>query len=415
MTASSRTRRWNSALGLAFGLSAAGVYFEAPVLLVCTAVCVAFAAYPHLTTAPAVEVDLRRRFDPDAPSHGESVGVTVAVTNVGDRRLPDLRVVDGVPPTLSVRDGTARHAAALDPGESTEFSYDVAAKHGFHRFRPAALLARDVSGGTVVETTVETDDELVCTPVGDSTAPPSRRSVSGQVTTDAGGSGVEFHRTRAYRPGDRPSRIDWRRYARTGDLATVAYRDERSASVVYCLDARAVAYRSESPDEPHAVCYGVAAIDALGAEALADGQRVGAAVLGSEFRWLAPDAGANRRAVLRTALRAEPAVLDGPPDGAADTDDGEQLDALEARLDSRDAVVFCTPLVDDFCVAAGARLRALGHRVSVVSPDVTTTATLGGRLAALERANRVAALRRSAVPVVEWDPAEPLVRARWNA
>jgi hypothetical protein len=46
--------------------------------------------------------------------------------------------------------------------------------------------------------------------------------------------------------------------------------------------------------------------------------------------------------------------------------------------------------------------------VTVVSPDVTSDATPGARLARVERDNRIHSLREAEIPVVDWTPDQPL-------
>ena len=409
-----RTRRWTLVHALAFALFAVGIYFGRPDLLLASAVGVVFAAYPHVTADPTVDVEIERRLEPTAPAHGDRVTVTVEVTNVGDETLVDLRLVDGVPSTISVSSGTPRHTAALAPGSSTTVSYEVSATHGVHRFEAATVLARDPSGGVEVETTVEVDTELVCLPAVESPTVATQDLVPGPVAAGRG-SGVEFARVRQYRRGDAPPRIDWRRFVRTGDLATVSFRDERRVPVVCCLDARESAYRRRSDDEPHAVCFGVAALLAATGALLEDGHRVGLAALGREPCWLAPGEGADRRGEIRHLLRTHPAfetTASDDPHG----DHDEQAAAIEAHLADGDVVVLCSPLTDDVVPGFATRLRALGHPVTVVCPDVATDASVGGTVERLERASRVDALREAGVRVVEWTPGEPLAGAgrRWS-
>jgi uncharacterized protein (DUF58 family) len=53
------------------------------------------------------------------------------------------------------------------------------------------------------------------------------------------GRGMEFDEVRAYQPGDEARAIDWRVSARTGDLHTKLYREERERPVVLWVDQRA--------------------------------------------------------------------------------------------------------------------------------------------------------------------------------
>lgn len=402
------THRWRGVVAVGLVAGASGAFLRRPSLLLVGAVAVAFAAYPRITTAPAVDLELDRRVHEGSPDHGDPVEVTVTVHNAGDGTLADLRVVDGVPPMLSVTDGTPRHATALRPGESATFSYEVTAKHGTHWFDPATAIVRDVSGATEVETDVEAETAIECaTPVPEV---PLRRQTTrhvGRILTDDGGSGVEFHGTREYRRGDSLARVDWRRFAKTGELTTVEYREERVASVVLCVDARGPAYRARADDEPHAVSYGLAATEQLLSALEATPNFVGVAAIGREFCWLAPGASPDHVSRARRLLATHPALSTKPPsdgDGHAD----RQVTELRKRLDAETQVVLVSPLTDGDAAEAALELEAAGHSVTVVSPDVTAPGTVGTRLAAVERDHRITSLRESGVVAVDWDPAESL-------
>ena len=462
MTTVRTTDRWRGVVALALFAGAVGIVARRPLALLSAVVAVAFAIYPRVSPTPPVALDLERAVEETA-SPGDAVEVTVTLRNVGDRTLPDVRIVDGVPPMLSVSSGNARHAAVLRPGAATTFSYEVAAAAGRHQFDPATVLVRDASGATEVETTVGTETEIDCTEaVPDA---PLRRQTDarvGPVATDDGGSGVEFYRTREYRPGDPMSRVDWNRLARTGELTTVDFREERAASVVVCLDARRVAYRARD-DEPHAVAYGAAAAESLCSALLGTRQRVGLAAVGREFCWRSPGTGSDHAARVREMLAAHPTLSAIPPgedgtapsansptdaradgsaradggtlrdaertsperttarserdedqrnsDAGADPDAAAQVTELRKRLAADAQVVWVSPLVDEFAVRTALELEASGTAVTVVSPDPTDDATVGGRLARVERENRIVALRRSGVSVVDWDPDDPLSTA----
>jgi len=381
-----------------------------------------FAVYPRITPTPSVDLDMERRLDDTAPDHDEPVEVTVEVTNTGNRTLPDLRLVDGVPPMLEVSDGTPYHAVALRPGSSTTFSYEVTAKRGSHHFEPATVMARDASGATEVETTVAAETTIECTTdVPEVSLRQQTRRVAGQLVTDEGGSGIEFHGIREYRYGDPVNRVDWRRFARSGELTTVEYREERAAAVVLCLDAREPAYRAESSDEPHAVSYGRAAVERLLDALRETPNRVGIAALGRELCWLTPGTGTEHGSRAEQLLSTHPTLSTHPPN-SGDANDGDgQLTELRTRLQTDTQVVFVSPLTDEFAANAVLELEAAGHEVTVVSPDVTADETAGSRLVGVERDNRLATLRESGIPAVDWSPTEPLgaelvdARKRWSA
>ncbi|MFB6166118.1 MAG: DUF58 domain-containing protein [Haloarculaceae archaeon] len=410
MTTVRTTRRWRGVVAVALVAGGAGVLLERPSLLLLSAASVAFAAYPRLTGAPEPTLELDRRVAADQPAPGEAVTVTVTVRNAGDDWLSDVRIVDGVPPMLAVADGTPRHAAVLGPGQSTTFSYSVRADRGTHRFEPATALVRDLAGATEVETELSVETAIAC---ADAVPEVPLRTQPGQrvgdLVTDEGGAGIEFHRTREYRRGDSRNRVDWKRFARTGELTTVEYRQERDTSVLLVLDAREAAYRARSPAEPHAVSRGRAAVEQLFAALGETPHRVGIAALGPELGWLVPGSGAEHAARARALLGSHPTLSARPPDEATGTEtlDG-QVSALRSRLGPDAQVVVVSPLPDGDLAAACLRFEAAGHAVTVLSPDVTTGDTVGGRLAGVEREARIERLRASDVPVIDWPPDEPL-------
>lgn len=423
MTTVRRTRRWRGVVAVALFVGAIGLFLKRPSLLLAATVGVAFAVHPRLWSTPAVSLDVAREVAPEDPRDGEAVTVTTTLCNDGEETLADLRVVDGVPPMLEVVSGTPRHTAVLRPGETTTFSYDVTARPGIHRFEPTTVLARDLSGGTEVETTVPTETTLEW--LADVPATPLRAQTdpyAGDLLTDQGGAGIEFHETREYRQGDPLNRIDWRRFARTGELTTVTFREERLASVVVCVDAREPAYRTDDEETPHAVWSGVAAAEQLVTALAATPNRVGVAAIGRELCWLAPSAATDQDRRARTLLADHPTVAARRPTEEAGTESVEsQVRELRQRLDATTQVLFVTPLTDAFVTETVLTLEASGHAVTVLSPDVTTTDTVGGAFGTVERAHRIASLRGAGVRVVDWDREDrvgsALVRARrrWSA
>src|SRR6056297_903819 len=220
MTTVRRTNHWRGVVAVALVAGSMGLLLKRPYILLVACLGVGYAIYPRLLQPPTVELALERRVSEASPSPGEDVTVTVTVTNEGDERLTDLRLVDGVPAMLTVTGGSARHAAVLAPGASTTFSYEVTAEHGTHQFRAATAIARDVSGRAEVETTVEAEtQEIECRrTLPDPPVTESHEHLPGRILTSGNGDGIEFARTREYRAGDNPSRIDWKHYARTGTL-----------------------------------------------------------------------------------------------------------------------------------------------------------------------------------------------------
>lgn len=413
MTTVERTNRWLCTFYLASVAALAGVYTQQPSIFLVSIIAIVYTAYSLLIPKPSADLTLSRTVSDETPEHGDSVTISVTVTNTGVRTITDLRLIDGVPSLLAVTDGTARHTTTLRPGGSTTFRYTVTAKHGVHRFEPATAIVHDISGSWRVRTDVdETDtsvDDLTCSIDVHTNGLRERTRRGTGPTADRYGTGIEFHQTRAYRRGDPVARIDWRRFARTGELTTVEFRDKHAAAVVLCLDARASAVRHTQPTEPHAVAYGVAAATELLSVFRKHGSRVGLVVFGSEFTWLAPDTGRHHWEQARRLLETHRQRSTRGIERGDTIDPSEQLRTFLRQSETTVEVLLFTPLLDDFGVTAVRRFEANGHAVTVIAPDGPTEDTLGGKLTRIERDNRIHSLECSGVPVCDWTPGDPIV------
>ena len=410
------TDRWRGILVVTLGTGGVGLLARRPPLLLIAALGVVFAAYPRVVSPPDPDLRLERRVSDDSPTPGEPFEVTTTVRNVGEGWVPDLRIVDGLPPALPIAEGTPRHGTALRSGESASFSYVVEARRGQHRFDPATVVARDVSGGHEVEIEMDAGTETAVDCTSNVPRVPLRSQTTdeaGRIVADHGGDGTEFYQTRAYRRGDSINRIDWNRYAQIGDLRTVEFRAERAATVVLVVDARPAAYRGRN-DEPHAVAYSVAAAGELVDTMLANRNRVGLTGFGRDVPWLPPGSGRDHRVRVQDLLSRHATFRFRPPAGPV-PELAEQTARLRVRLPDDAQVLVLSPLLDDELPETIRLLDARGHAVSVISPDVTASDSPGETLAALERDDRIRRLRAAGVPVVDWPTEKSLATTLQNA
>jgi len=416
------THRWRGISAVAFVAGGLGMVLSVPSLLLAGAIGVAYAAYAKAATAPEVSLSVSRSFSDETPDPGDEVDVVVTVTNEGESFLPDLRLVDGVPDPLVVTDGVPRLGTALRPGESAAFEYTVTAGRGTHTFDHVLVIARGMSGAVERRAEVSTSDDLVCEPAFRPVSTVALRALTtrhaGRVETTEGGEGIEFHSTREYRPGDSLSRIDWNRHARTGELATLRFRQERSATAILVIDTREAAYLRSSENDPHAVDRSVAAATSVFPALLDDGNRVGVAAFGPGDVWLPPGLGSDQRARARDLFTTEPVLSAELPDG--DFHFGIETKRLRKRFPEDAQVVLFSPLCDDNVARLARLLDTHGHLVTVVNPDPTTAESAGHRLVAAERVARIASLREVGIRVADLpegtDVETALARAahRWS-
>jgi len=410
--------RLSGAVWIGLGLAAVGIATRTPSIVVGATIPLWYLAYAAVTGMGEVEVAVSRECPPVVTESGERVPVELTVENVGSDPISDLRVVDGVPEDLPVVEGSPRACLALGPGERATVEYELAARRGTHRFEDPTLRARNLVG-TVVETgTVDAAgaDDVVCElPVEDVPLDGRTSHRTGRVTADEGGSGVEFRAVREYQRGDPVRTIDWRRYARTGDLTTVEYRAERAATVGLVVDAR-----PETHVVPESGAASAAATAAYAAERTLDRLADAGAptclfpVTDGVGAPIGP--GEDTETVQRARGRLDELRTDGPtgPVQSSVYSDAWSAkpaavgDAVFDRLPDGATVLVFSPALDEFPANLCRGIARRGYDVTLVSPDVTDgdDPMLGVRR--VQRDDRLRSLRSERVGVVDWDRDLPL-------
>lgn len=412
------TDRWRGALGVASVVAAVGALTATPPVVLAGVVIGAVAVVGQTTGAPSVELTASRDVSPVSPSPGDTATVTLSVRNDGADAIADCRVRDGVPDAMPVVEGTPRLAASLASGATASTSYEVVVPQGDHAFDAPAVAVRDATASTVVDgrlavesTAVSATQPLPDVPSVSLGEPPSGRP--GRVPSDDAGDGLAFDRVREHRRGDSLARVDWRRYARTRELTTVEYREDRSPTVVLVVDARRTAYVAPRSDATDSTATGRArdgvgrsvraARHLAGALGGTDGTaRVGAIALAPDYPTVEPSTGRHAALALGEFLDAVPGLSSAPP--VLDASGAALATAVRARIPPDATVCVCSPAVDDRLVDAARRVEASGHNVALCSPDPTRAdpTSAGDRLATLERRTRLRRLRRSGISVVDW-------------
>jgi len=406
---SRRTATWGVAVTLV--LLATGIAFARPILVVGATLGLWYAAAGIVASPPEGSVELTRRLSTASGDPGDVVTVEVTVHNTGDVPLVDLSVADGVPEDLPVCSGSHRACVSLAPGESAQVSYELELRRGEFEFDPVALRRADLTGLVTGRVAVghESRQELRCVPaiegvpLGDAT-----NDYAGSVPTDEGGSGIEFYAVREYEPGDPVSSLDWRRYARTRDLATVEFRAERATRVVCLVDCRESQQSVPTERRLPAVDISAAAAERTVATLLETGHPTGLTTI--EERTLSqvePGTGLETRAAVGALLDAQRG--DHEPETGQVRSVSRATTTVPGTLPGEAQVFLFSSLVDEFPLELTTGLCSRGFTVTVISPDVTAgVERTAVRLAGLEREGRLVQARASGARVVDWDPGRPL-------
>lgn len=412
-TRASRTSGTYVVTASALAAGGIGILTLRPALFLLTLFGVTVAGYARVASAPTGAVEVRRTLSDTEPEPGTEIEVTVVVRNVSGTTITDLRLIDGVPPGLTVIDGSPRFSTALRPGKEATFSYSIEAIHGIHTFDSALLITRDVTGSRKRETLVETaattlSCQLPTHPI-ESSLRQQTTVHAGQARSTVAGSGVEFHSVRDYQPGDPVSRIDWKRKAKTGEFTTIDFQETRLEKVLVLIDARTEAYRATAGEGDKPIIQkGVIAGHHITSQLLTESVPVGLMALSPRSCWLSPSVGDAHLRQIQNTLAGDPSF-----DWTIPTDEFDTTTALRElyqRLSLDTQIIFISPLCDDAAVGVARRLDAYGYGVSVISPDPTASASskldCGWGYAKLERRFRLTSLRNAKIPVIDWDPSK---------
>jgi len=257
-----------------------------------------------------------------------------------------------------------------------------------------------VPASTVLDAPVE-----VPTPIG----------VSGVHLSRRRGDGTALSEVRAFRPGDRLHRINWRVTSRTGELHTNATFTEQDTDVLIVTDTIADVTPAPwaEPDAPTSLDMTVRATSAVARHYLTAGDRVSVFDIGHLIGAVPPGSGPRQLQVLTSAL------------SRAGRDDGAHRPVRRLRsVRPGTLTVVCTPLLSKDTIAQIGVLVAHGADVIVVDtlpPSIGDVSVLRGTPMRIDgqvsdrfwpeawamrrmlRETTVRELREAGVPVTAWE------------
>lgn len=421
-----QTHHWTGISAFALLALSVGVLASQPAVVLSSAIGIVVAAYVRVSGAPPLaDLEVTRAVSDETPSPGDEIEVTVTVENASETFLPDLTLVDRVPPTMEVTEGSPRLGTALRAGGTATFTYRVLVERGEYSW-PLQVVGRDISGAHEREALVDTDATVECVPRLKSIVDmPVRLQTSmygGEVSTKTGGEGLEFFSLRDYQPGDPKSRIDWKTYASTGEFTTIDFREEHAARVVLLFDGRQSSYVSSAPGKKHALNESVDAASNIFAALSDQGHLIGVAGFNGIPCWLGPSTGTLHLERVRDLFVNHQALSPLPPE-LAESEEGRYVDPMthvRRQLPSNTQIFLFSPLTDNYAYEVARRLDGAGHLVTIISPDPTADRTVGQRIARLERSVWVKRARDHGIRVVDWDTDDTLgleiehARRKWQ-
>lgn len=410
-----RTGNWKFLTPMALILVLFGAFTGSSVYYFAAMIPVVFLLYTSVSRIPEDPVSVKREVTPSDPMPGDRVDVKLEVENTSDRPLTDVRVIDGVPDRLGVREGSPRKCTSLRSGESKSIEYSLTAKRGKDPFKPVSIKITSLNQKleSVDFIPADGDTEVTCR-VGLEDAPLRQETIEkvGDITTDQGGSGIEFHSLRDYRSTDPLRKVEWRHFAKTRELATKEFREQKSAQVILVVDARTVTDVRGNEISPSGRELSFYAAKTVFDFLKNSSHSVGMTGLGMEYDeiaevttasgvpWIAPSArGLEKKSrEFFSALEKEP--LEG--------EEGEfYAEEIYGMIPPGSQVIIFSPVLDDTLEPLAKTIRMHEHPVTVVTPDIAGEGTTGKDVESLERKFRIAKLKKYS-EVINWRGTEPL-------
>ena len=344
--------------------------------------------------------------DRERALEGDEVTATIDLSSAARVERFELLVL--LPQELRAEGGSAR-ALVLHAGDERTVELKLRCERwGAFSVGPVLLRARDLLGLRSWEGKAGEPQPLRVYPSEEtllSLVPPLETQVfAGNQVSRARGEGIEFADLRAWQPGDRMRRVNWRATALRGELWVNEQYPERNTDVVLFLDTFAEVRAQGRSTTDRAV----RAAATLAHAYLQRKDRVGLVGFGGVLSWLLPESGTRQLYAIVDTLLASDIVFSYAVRG---------VDVLPPRtLPPKALVLAITPLLDDRTAAALLDLRARGYDLIVVEvsplellePDAASAAELSHRLWRLSREALRWRYEQVGVPVVTWREGVPL-------
>jgi uncharacterized protein (DUF58 family) len=353
---------------------------------------------------------IRRHVEPRRTVGAEDVIVTVSVTNVGGQAIGNLLIEDLVSPNVIATEGVHSLQCDLKPNETAVVAYKFRTnERGFYTVGPVYARSEDLNGLRFAETSLGSTETVAAFPsiqhIPSADIRPRRVGPwPGLVPSRRVGVGSEFYGVRPYVSGDELRRINWKAFARSGDLVTNEFEGEQVTDVAIVVDTTGSADVFES----NFVEDSVSIAASLAALLLRTGNRVGLLIHGEHRAWVRPAFG--KKHLLQILYQ-----LAGVRAGRGILTLSYVIESLApVMLPSRSQVILISPLLDADVASIVKSLAVEGYSVLVLTPRFLSEQMgeseeqrLARRILSVERSN-ILAYTRQLASVIELGPGVPL-------
>jgi len=361
------------------------------------------------------DVQVVRTLSADNLYKGDDLYVELEITNPSWRRTQQLEIYDNVPHEMKLRSGLNYMRVNLGPGETTRIRYVLRCPlRGHYSIGPISIRYRDSFNLFSQEMYVDHRSDLIVFPQVREIEEAMVRSrtpkmYTGATTLRTPGPGTEFFSLREYVPGDPFKIINWKAFARTGQLIVNEKCRDAVTDVFILVDSRDISRIGTVLKNPLEV--GTVAAASLASYFIKRRDSVALAVYDDRLSFLPPDTGDKQYFKILSSLAGV------APKGAMPLQ--AVTNALSSRFSRGSPVFIISALEGDGTTIPAVRdLAGRGHEVIILSPSSVDFERLVSRIPRtsyevlkLERQNRLTALAGFGARVIDWMPDVELSQA----
>ena len=361
------------------------------------------------------DLEIKREVSAVNVYKGDDINVILTITNKSYRRTQQLEVFDNVPHEMKMRKGINLMRMNLGPGQSATIRYTVRCPlRGHYTIGPTSIRYRNAFNLFVSETSIGDRSDITVFPqVRDVEEALIRSDVpkmyTGATTLKTPGQGMEFYALREYFPGDSFRSINWKAFARTGELMVNEKTRDAVTDVFIILDTRDVARIGTVLKNP--LEMGTVAAASIANYFIKRRDSVSLVTYGERMDFLPPETGDKQHYKVLSQLAAVESKGSMPLQAVTN--------ALSPRISRGSPVFIISSLEGDGTTLSAIRnLSGKGHEVIVLSPSSIDLERLVSRIPRmayevlkLERQNRLTAISGYGAKVIDWTPSVELSQA----
>ena len=361
------------------------------------------------------ELEIVRTLSADNLYKGDDLYVELAITNKARRRTQMLEVFDNVPHEMKMKSGLNYMRINLGPGQTTRIRYVLRCPlRGHFSIGPISLRHRNSFNLFSEEMFIDHRSDIIVFPQVRDVEEAMVRSrtpkmYTGATTLRTPGPGTEFYSLREYVPGDPFKNINWKAYARTGELMVNEKCRDAVTDVFILLDSRDVSRIGTVLKNP--LEMGTVASASLASYFIQRRDSVALAVYDERLSYLPADGGDKQYFKILSSLAGVAPKGNMPLQAVTN--------ALAPRFSRGSPVFIISSLEGDGTVPHAVRdLTGRGHEIIVLSPSsidyerlVSRIPRMSYEVMKLERQNRLTALAGFGARVIDWMPDVELSQA----